>query len=103
MYCLVCFIPRSHLEEVKEAMFKAGAGKLGNYDRCCFEVYGSGQFRPLKGSQAFLGSVDQLERVEEARIELMCEDGLVESVLEAMKKSHPYEEPAFYVLKNAQI
>jgi hypothetical protein len=62
MYKLCFFVPESHLETVKEAIFEAGAGRIGDYDRCCWQVLGDGQFRPLPGSQPFSGKQGELER-----------------------------------------
>lgn len=95
MYKLCVYVPASHLEPVKAAMFSAGAGKIGNYDSCCWQVLGEGQFRPLAGSEPWLGQHDVLERVAEYRVELVCADDRVESVLAAMRRAHPYEEPAY--------
>ena len=97
MFNFVVFVPTSHLEVVKAAMFDEGAGKLGNYDSCCFEVHGKGQFRPLLGSHAFLGNMGELEVVDEVRVELICPKSIIQNVVEAMKKAHPYETPAYYV------
>ena len=95
MYKLCVYVPVSHLEPVKAAMFSAGAGKIGNYDSCCWQVLGEGQFRPLAGSEPWLGQQNVLERVAEYRVELVCADGIIESVLAAMRRAHPYEEPAY--------
>jgi len=95
----VVFVPLTHLEQVKNAMFEAGAGKIGNYDRCSFELVGKGQFRPLEGSTPFLGSTNQVESVDEARVEMVCEDAVSKAVLHAMKRAHPYEEVAFDLVK----
>ena len=99
MHQVVVFVPIDFKEEVKDAMFQAGGGKMGNYDSCSFELEGLGQFRPLVGSRPFLGSVEKLELVAEVRIEMTCEDDHVENVLKAIKASHPYETPAFYAIK----
>jgi hypothetical protein len=99
MYKLTVFIPEDHLSQVKQAMFSAGAGRIGNYDSCCWEVKGQGQFRPLKGATPFLGNEDQLETVDEYRVELVCNARHIKGVVEAMKKAHPYEEPAYDVIK----
>lgn len=96
---IVVFVPDSHLEILKKKMFEAGAGRLGDYDSCCFQQKGLGQFRPLKGSQAFLGEIDQLEQVEEWRIEMVSTLADVSEVLKAMKQAHPYEEVAFDVIE----
>ena len=95
MYKLVFFVPESHLEPVKAAVFATGAGKIGDYDCCCFETRGTGQFRPLSGANPFIGKAGTLERVEEVRVELVCEDHLIRAAVTALRQAHPYEEPAF--------
>ena len=99
MFQIFVYIPESHLEKVKNAMFSAGAGQLGDYDSCAWQVRGEGQFRPLSGSAPFLGETDQLEKVSEYRIELLCSDEKLGATLKAMRSAHPYEEPAFGVVK----
>jgi len=96
MQQLVFFVPVSHAEKVKEACFEAGAGRYGNYDRCCFECAGTGQFRPLEGADPFIGENGRTEKVAELRIEMICEDTLVEKVRAALRRTHPYEEPAYH-------
>lgn len=91
------YIPESHLEPVKRAMFDAGAGRIGNYDSCCWQTKGTGQFRPLEGNNAFIGETGRVEQVEEYKVELVCEEANVPAVLAAMKQAHPYEEPAYDV------
>lgn len=95
MYKLCVYIPASHLEDVKGAMFGAGAGKIGDYDHCCWQVLGEGQFRPRAGSQPHIGEQDKLEAVSEYKVELVCDDACIQPVLAAMKRAHPYEEPAY--------
>lgn len=97
MLKIVFFVPPSHLETVKEALFDVGAGKIGNYDRCCWQILGQGQFRPLNGSQPFVGSVGSVELAQEYRVELVCEDAQVSAAIRALKHAHPYEEPAYEV------
>lgn len=99
MIQIIVFVPEDYKEQVKSAMFAAGGGKIGNYDSCSFEQLGHGQFRPLKGSQAFIGKIDELETVREVRIEMACEDVLFEQVIQQMKAAHPYETPAYYGIK----
>jgi hypothetical protein len=103
MVQVIVFVPEKAKEKMKEAMFAAGAGKLGHYDSCCFEHSGVGQFRPLPGSHPYLGVMGELEQVPEVRIEMMCEDHLIEPVIKAMKASHPYETPAYYAIKTLGI
>jgi hypothetical protein len=97
MYRINVYIPATHLGDVKQAMFDAGAGRIGNYDQCCWQVKGQGQFRPLTGSHAFIGKTDALETVEEFKVELVCEAAIAGQVITAMKAAHPYEEPAYDV------
>ena len=99
MYKLVFFIPEEYKENVKKALFDAGAGKYEGYDMCSFEVKGTGQFRPLTGSNPFLGKEGELERVTEYRIEMLCLDRCIENVVETLLKVHPYEEPAYEIYK----
>ncbi len=103
MYKLVFFVPESHLEQVKSAVFNAGAGAIGNYDQCCWQVKGVGQFRPLIGSNPFVGQAQQLEQVTEYRVEMVCEDSRIKAAVAALHAAHPYEEPAIDVLRLAEL
>ncbi|WP_417661216.1 NGG1p interacting factor NIF3 [Pseudomonas sp.] len=97
MYKLCFYVPESHLETVKAAIFAAGAGHIGNYDNCCWQVPGQGQFRPLPGSQPYTGGEGVLERQPEWKVELVVADELIHETVKALKASHPYETPAFDV------
>ncbi|MFB9887091.1 Nif3-like dinuclear metal center hexameric protein [Balneatrix alpica] len=97
MYKLAFFVPESHLEVVKQALFACGAGRIGEYDCCCWQVKGIGQFRPLAGSQPYLGQQGQIEQLEEWKVELVVEDALVANAVTALKAAHPYEEVAYEV------
>ena len=103
MYKVVFFVPETHLENVKTAMFKAGAGLIGNYDCCAWQIKGEGQFRALEGSQAFIGELNQLEKVEEFRVELVCSKANIKAAIQALIEAHPYETPAFEVLKMIDV
>lgn len=98
MQQLVIFVPLSHADKVKEACFEAGAGCYKNYDRCCFECEGSGQFRALVGADPFTGAIGVIEKVRELRIEMLCDDDCVAAVTKAIRGVHPYEEPAFHFI-----
>jgi len=102
-YKLVAYIPENHLETVKDALFAAGAGFQGDYDQCCWQVRGEGQFRPLVGSNPHLGKQDELKRVPEWRIEVLIQDKYLEAVKNALLASHPYEEPAYDFFQRADI
>ena len=96
MIAFVFYVPTTHAEAVKEAVFAAGAGRIGNYEACAWQVEGTGQFRPLAGSQPTIGRQDQLERVPEVRVEMVCEEARLAEVVAALREAHPYEEPAFH-------
>ncbi len=98
MYKLCFYVPQSHLEPVKEAVFAAGGGRIGDYDHCCWQVAGQGQFRPLAGADPFIGTAGELQRVSEYRVELVCEELHIATVVAALKAAHPYEEPAYDVV-----
>lgn len=95
MYKLCFYVPVAAAELVKEAVFSSGAGCIGNYEACCWEVEGWGQFRPLKGANPAMGKVNQLERVRELKIELVCEAAQLSPAIAALLDAHPYEEPAY--------
>lgn len=99
VFKLCVYIPESHLESVKQAMFSAGAGRIGDYDSCCWQVLGEGQFRPLNGSQPFIGVPDVVETVSEFRVEMVCTSDCIDAVIIALKQAHPYEQPAYDVLR----
>lgn len=92
---LTFYVPESHLQEVKNAVFAAGAGQMGDYDRCCWQTLGDGQFRPLKGADPFIGETGVVAHVQEYRVEVICEEARLASIIDALKQAHPYEEPAY--------
>lgn len=98
MYKLCFYVPQSYLEPVKQAVFSAGAGKIGDYDSCCWQVVGQGQFRPLDGSKPFLGQKDVVEVITEYRVEMVCEASRIKDAVAALLEAHPYEEPAWDVV-----
>ena len=97
MFKLAFFVPASHVESVKEAIFAAGAGRIGNYEACCWQVLGQGQFRPTQGAVPFIGTESNLSRVDEYKVELVCADEHIKAAVAALKQAHPYEEPAYEV------
>ncbi|HSB96498.1 MAG TPA: YqfO family protein [Spongiibacteraceae bacterium] len=99
MYKLCFYVPESHLESVKLSIFEAGAGRIGAYDQCAWQIRGEGQFRPLAGSQPFIGSVGEVDKVPEYKVEVVCADALIAAVVARLKQAHPYEEPAYQVWK----
>ncbi len=99
MYKICFFVPATHLELVKQALFNQGAGKIGDYDGCAWQTLGEGQFRPLQGSAPFIGEVDNITTLAEYKVEMVCADGLIKQAVQALLLAHPYQEPAYEVYK----
>jgi len=100
---IVVFVPESHTDAVREAMGKAGAGKIGNYTYCSFSSKGIGRFKPEEGAHPNIGEVGKFELVTEERIEAVCERDKLVDVINAIKKAHPYEEVALDVYPLEEI
>lgn len=92
---LVVFVPITHAEIVREALGNAGAGYIGNYSHCTFQSAGEGTFKPLEGTNPYIGSTNELEKVEELKIETVVKESDLDHVITAMKNVHPYEEVAY--------
>lgn len=97
MYMLCINVPESHIEVVKNAIFEAGAGKIGEYSHCSWQILGEGQFMPLAGSHAFIGNVNQLEKIAEYKVETVCDKACIHHVIAALKSAHPYETPSYQI------
>jgi hypothetical protein len=89
---IVMTVPETHADIVREAMGRAGAGRVGDYSHCSFSVKGIGRFMPLKGSNPHIGNEGVLEEVVEERIETVCSRDILDHVIAEIKKAHPYEE-----------
>ncbi|NHN30919.1 Nif3-like dinuclear metal center hexameric protein [Paenibacillus agricola] len=94
---IVVFVPEEHLEPVRQALFKAGAGSIGAYSHCSFHTAGVGSFLPEAGSAPFIGTQGKLEHVNEVRLETIVPQSLEKKAIQAMLKVHPYEEVAYDV------
>lgn len=92
---LVFFVPLSHSEHVKQAVFNAGAGEIGLYSECSFSTKGQGTYKPLGGSNPFEGEHDKRSEVEEERIEVLVSNHRLDKVVSALLEAHPYEEVAY--------
>jgi len=92
---LMVFVPKTHAEQVRDALGKAGAGHIGNYSHCTFQTEGHGTFMPLEGTDPFIGSTNKLEIVDEFKMETVVKEKDLHRVITAMKKAHPYEEVAY--------
>lgn len=97
---LVCYVPAEHTQAVLAGLFAAGAGSVGEYEECAFVSQGTGQFRPVGAANPAIGTVGELEFVAEHRVELTFPRSRRAAVVEALRRVHPYEEPAFHVLRN---
>lgn len=99
---LVTFCPLKHAPSVREALFSAGAGHIGNYDSCSYNLEGIGTFRAGEGTEPFVGKKGELHEEAEVRIEVIFPDHITQQLLQSMKDAHPYEEVAYdiYPLKN---
>ncbi|MDO5029721.1 MAG: Nif3-like dinuclear metal center hexameric protein [Corynebacterium sp.] len=93
-------VPADHVDAVAQAMFDAGAGKVGDYDSCAFRINGRGQFRPLDGANPFIGAVGDIEYVDEVRLEMVAPRSVRSAIFAALQDAHPYEEPAFDIVDN---
>ena len=99
---LIVYCPASHSEALKEAMINNGAGSFSNYDNCSFSSLGQASFRPKKGSSPFVGDIGEIYNAEEVRLEFFLQKDIEESLIQAMKDNHPYEQVAYqiYALDN---
>ena len=100
---LVVFVPEDHAQPVREAIFNAGAGHIGNYDSCSFNTPGNGTFRALEGADPFVGNMNELHFEKELRVEFIYPQYREKDILSALFRAHPYEEVAYdvYPLENS--
>ena len=103
MYQIVVFIPKDFTESVKNAMFEQGGGKVNNYEMASWQSEGVGQYKPLEGANPFLGRIGELHKEDEIRVEMICKKEFLQNVIQAMRHVHPYEEPAYYVIKHEDL
>jgi len=89
------FVPREALDDVRAAVFAAGAGRIGEYERCSWYTAGTGTFLGGAGSSPTVGERGREERVAELRLETVFPEERQDEVLAALRAAHPYEEPAF--------
>jgi dinuclear metal center YbgI/SA1388 family protein len=100
---LVVFVPIADAAMVIDALAAAGAGRLGDYERCAWSAEGTGTFRPLAGAHPAVGTVGAVEQVAEARVEMVLASRLRAQVVAALRAAHPYEEPAFDLFAQAPV
>ncbi len=103
MYKLIYFVPVENKEDTKQALFDIGAGKFENYECCSFEILGTGQFKPIDKANPHIGTLNNIETVQEYKVEMICEDHLIKQAVATLKDIHPYEEVAYDVIKLENI
>jgi hypothetical protein len=99
MYILCFYAPESDVEAIKSALFDSGAGKFGCYDSCSWQTLGTGQFRPREGSSPHIGKQNTITHVNEYKVEIICENNLITKLVNKLIEVHPYEEPAYHIIK----
>jgi hypothetical protein len=99
---LVVFVPEEALEAVRDAVFAAGAGRIGDYERCSWYTPGTGTFLGGEGTDPSIGAPGREERVPELRLETVFPAGRQRDVVAALKRAHPYEEPAYDIYELAE-
>ena len=92
---LVWFVPREALEITRDAVFAAGAGRIGDYERCSWYTAGTGTFLAGEGADPSIGRIGREERVSELRVETVLPAELAQDVIAALREAHPYDEVAF--------
>ena len=95
MYKLCFYVPVNAADAVKAAVFATGAGTIGDYQQCCWQSEGTGQFLANSGANPAIGNIGELEKVAELKVELVCADAHIKAAVEALIDAHPYEEPAY--------
>ncbi len=93
------YCPKDTADNIRLAIGKAGGGVIGNYTYCAFVTNGYGYFLPMEGSNPAIGKQGEIEKVEEVKIEFVCEQDKVKEVINAIKKAHPYEEVPIDILQ----
>ena len=103
MYKITFYVPVTHVEQVKQAMFAAGAGRIGDYDCCAWQILGVGQFRPLAGATPFIGQLNTLEQVAEYKVEMVADDTCLSAAIMVLFGSLPCQQPAYVVFKVMEL
>jgi dinuclear metal center YbgI/SA1388 family protein len=95
---LYVYIPKEHVQKVRDAIFKAGAGRIGNYSECSFNLPGTGTFKAEEGTDPFVGEVGKMHEEEEVKSEIIFPGYLRNKIVAAMTEAHPYEEVAYDII-----
>lgn len=103
LFKLVFFVPEKDAEQVKEALYKKGIGKIGNYAECSFSSQGKGSFKPIKGARPHIGNLGEREELEETRVEMLVQRDMLSVAITSLKQNHPYEEVAYDLIPLANL
>lgn len=95
---LICYCPKEQENKVRDAIFSVGAGQIGNYSKCSYNIEGKGSFKANKNANPFVGEIDEIHFEEETRIETILPEHLISKAIKAMKNAHPYEEVAYDII-----
>ena len=96
-------VPMKNADEIRDVLGREGAGVQGSYRNCSFSYRGIGRFFPTTGAKPAIGNIGKLEEVEEEMIETICHKDLLEKIILAIKKAHPYEEPAIDIISRLEM
>ena len=96
MYKICFYVPENYADVVKNAMFAAGAGKFGKYSCSSWQTLGESQFLAQQGSNTVTVDADNLEKMAELKVEMLCENHAVARVIHALKTAHPYDQPSYH-------
>lgn len=99
LFKLFTYVPVSHVQQVRTALYTAGAGEIGEYAQCSFSSMGTGTFLPKQGTNPFIGDEGQLQEVQEAKLEVIFPKYLANKVVKALLQAHPYEEVAYDIIQ----
>ena len=102
-YQFYYYVPETHLEETKEAIFAVGAGRMCKYSDCAWQTKGMGQYRPEEGSNPYRGTQGILERTEDYKVEIICSEEVLSAAVNALMSVHPYECPAYGVIRLEEV
>ncbi|HKM39995.1 MAG TPA: Nif3-like dinuclear metal center hexameric protein, partial [bacterium] len=103
LYKLVAFVPPAHVENVRQALAKAGAGWTGNYSHCTFQAAGTGTFLPREGAKPYVGEIGKLEYTKEFRLETIVQEERLGQAIKGLLAAHPYEEVAYDIYPLARL
>ena len=102
-YKIETYLPKEALDNIKNALYRIGVGKIGNYD-CCMNWYEvNSSWRPIEGANPYQGKVGEIEIAKEYKLEFVCDGNNLKKIIQAIKQNHPYEEVCINVIELYQV